>query len=247
MERPYKLCDFKTAYGYIFNDLFEGYDYWGYYDIDTIWGNILKFIPDNADNHWIKIFPCGHLSFVRNIMPYTEAFRLINGKGKVTWEKAFTTPESHFLDEHGGFAPLFKSQDLIGYYYRKPDFDNICPPKYAKYPNFQSINYPEKSHFLVISYDKGHIYRNYLKGIRVIKEEISYLHISQRKMDVRVSHDSDKFIIYPNCFSEDRKLTFIELLLLGSPSFFALIKNIKKRLALQHILKRINQKLSHVV
>lgn len=30
LEKPYKLCDFKPAYGWIFRDYLEGYDYWGH-------------------------------------------------------------------------------------------------------------------------------------------------------------------------------------------------------------------------
>src|SRR4051812_20515840 len=42
----YKLCDFKPAYGFIFNDLLKDYDFWGHGDIDVIFGNIRSFITD---------------------------------------------------------------------------------------------------------------------------------------------------------------------------------------------------------
>ena len=44
---PYKLCDFKPAYGKIFEDYLKEYNFWGYSDIDLIYGNISDFItPD---------------------------------------------------------------------------------------------------------------------------------------------------------------------------------------------------------
>jgi hypothetical protein len=43
----YKLCDFKPAYGFIFPELIEGYDFWGYCDIDIIFGNIRDFMTDD--------------------------------------------------------------------------------------------------------------------------------------------------------------------------------------------------------
>jgi hypothetical protein len=43
----YKLCDFKPAYGLIFSDFIEDYDYWGQSDIDIIYGNIRGFITDD--------------------------------------------------------------------------------------------------------------------------------------------------------------------------------------------------------
>lgn len=212
LDRPYKLCDFKTAYGYIFEDIFKHYEYWGYFDIDTIWGDILSFIPNNESNKWLKIFPCGHLSFIRNTEPYNKAFELVNGKGLVTWEEAFTTPQSHYFDEHGGFSPLFKSDELINFYYRKVDFDNICPPQYTKWRNFQSINFPEKSHFLVYKYKEGHLYRNYLKGFKVIEEEISYLHISQRSMQIDLDLQSKSFCIIPNKFENIKSFSPISII-----------------------------------
>lgn len=75
-----------------------------------------KFIPSHRENDWIKIFPCGHLSFVKNEDPYKEAFRLVNNYGQVTWQKASSIPDSCYLDKHGGFSPLFKSLQYIDYY-----------------------------------------------------------------------------------------------------------------------------------
>lgn len=43
----YKLCDFKPAYGFIFPDIINGYDFWGHCDIDIIFGNIRAFITDD--------------------------------------------------------------------------------------------------------------------------------------------------------------------------------------------------------
>ncbi|HEU4470394.1 MAG TPA: DUF6625 family protein [Flavisolibacter sp.] len=40
----YKLCDLKPAYGLIFSDLLEGFDFWGHGDIDVIYGNIRGFM-----------------------------------------------------------------------------------------------------------------------------------------------------------------------------------------------------------
>jgi hypothetical protein len=46
VKKTYKLCDFKPAYGVIFEDYLEGYDFWGFGDIDLIYGNIRKLITD---------------------------------------------------------------------------------------------------------------------------------------------------------------------------------------------------------
>lgn len=46
IKSGYKLCDFKPAYGFLFDDLLKDYDFWGHGDIDIVFGNIRYFISD---------------------------------------------------------------------------------------------------------------------------------------------------------------------------------------------------------
>jgi hypothetical protein len=41
---PRKFCDLKPAYGDIFKEEIKGYDFWGFCDMDIIWGDIRKFM-----------------------------------------------------------------------------------------------------------------------------------------------------------------------------------------------------------
>ena len=41
-----KLCDYKPAYGLIFEDELIGYDYWGFCDTDILLGDIYQFLED---------------------------------------------------------------------------------------------------------------------------------------------------------------------------------------------------------
>lgn len=235
VDRPYKLCDFKTAYGKIFADLFEGYDYWGFYDIDTIWGNIVKFIPDNNDKGLIKIFPCGHLSFIRNVAPWNTIYKRVNevagtpcrnnmlGKNISTWQECFSSSESHYYDEEGGLEPLFATLDVPQY--GGVDFDNILPP--WRFDHFLSINFPEKSDHLVYGFDRGHLYRYYLKGNNVQQEEVSYVHFSKRLVVVCDSADGDKFSMYPNLITQWKDWSYWSLMLHGRKRY---LKNLVNRL-----------------
>lgn len=42
--KPYKLCDFRPAYGLIFKQELEKYDFWGYGDNDLVYGNLKSFL-----------------------------------------------------------------------------------------------------------------------------------------------------------------------------------------------------------
>ncbi|MCV9930345.1 hypothetical protein OIU83_21985 [Flavobacterium sp. LS1R49] len=44
IDFPYKLCDFKPSYGFLFPEIIEGYDFWGQSDLDVIYGNLRDFM-----------------------------------------------------------------------------------------------------------------------------------------------------------------------------------------------------------
>lgn len=67
----YKLCDFKPAYGLIFQDYLQGYDFWGYCDIDIIFGNIRYFITEKLLKKYDVIsphknYPAGFFTLLKN-------------------------------------------------------------------------------------------------------------------------------------------------------------------------------------
>lgn len=44
LSSSYKLCDLKPFYGKVFEDFLTNYDYWGYGDIDVLYGNLKPFV-----------------------------------------------------------------------------------------------------------------------------------------------------------------------------------------------------------
>lgn len=77
---PYKLCDFKPLYGVLFANYLKEYAFWGYCDIDVVFGNIRKFITnERLEKYDIisarKEFLCGHFSLFRNTKKINELFR----------------------------------------------------------------------------------------------------------------------------------------------------------------------------
>lgn len=64
--RPYKVCDLRPAFGYLFQEQLRSYDFWGICDSDLIFGRLSDFITDNMLDHFDKLFTYGHLSLVRN-------------------------------------------------------------------------------------------------------------------------------------------------------------------------------------
>jgi len=72
IKKLYKVCDFKPAYGKIFEDYLSDYNFWGYCDIDLIFGKINHFIDNEILEKFDIIsfyhrFLSGPLCLYRNI------------------------------------------------------------------------------------------------------------------------------------------------------------------------------------
>jgi hypothetical protein len=52
IDHPYKLCDFKPAYGFLFPEIIRNYDFWGQSDLDIICGDIRKFITKDMLDYY---------------------------------------------------------------------------------------------------------------------------------------------------------------------------------------------------
>nr|WP_241666687.1 DUF6625 family protein [Stutzerimonas nosocomialis] len=105
-SNPYKLCDIKPALGYIHADELDGYDFWGFSDIDLVYGNLRAYFSpqrlarfDLLSTHDRRV--SGHLCLLRNTTKMREAFKQVPG-----WRQKFTVDEHNAFDE-GAFSRLF--------------------------------------------------------------------------------------------------------------------------------------------
>lgn len=46
IDYPRKLCDFKPAYGFLFSEIIRKYDFWGFSDLDIVFGSIRTFMTE---------------------------------------------------------------------------------------------------------------------------------------------------------------------------------------------------------
>lgn len=76
----YKLCDFKPAYGLLFEEYIKGYEYWGHCDCDLIFGDLEKSLNPLLERDFDKIFAAGHLTIYRNTYENNRRFmKPVNG------------------------------------------------------------------------------------------------------------------------------------------------------------------------
>lgn len=98
---PYKLCDFRPLFGYIHRQDFQGYDFYGWCDVDLLFGDIRQFFTHDIlachevlSTHRHRI--SGHFAIFRNTSRNREMFRKI-----YRWKEALRNPEFVGIDEHG--------------------------------------------------------------------------------------------------------------------------------------------------
>lgn len=99
LPSPYKLCDFKPAYGLLFEEYLAGYDYWGHCDCDLIFGNLGKMLIPVLDQGYDKLFAAGHLTLYRNTPENNRRF-MKPLRGCEIYREAFTTPTIYVFDEN---------------------------------------------------------------------------------------------------------------------------------------------------
>lgn len=194
IERPYKFCDFKPAYGKIFEDFIIGYDFWGHCDIDQIFGKINDFITDDILNNYEKINRLGHFCLYKNCKKINE---LYTKEGSVfPYTEVFTNDENYAFDEHSGLELIVK-KNSIKIAYIKQYADLYIRNK--RYKMSGTINYKNQA-FL---WKNGKLYRVYESNETLKKEELMYLHFQKKHPIIKVNNNSySQLIIGCNYFDE---------------------------------------------
>lgn len=71
LNSAWKINEIKPLFGNIFKDLLTSYDFWGWCDLDIIWGEIRSFLTDDLLNHYDVVttkvnWSAGHFTLFKN-------------------------------------------------------------------------------------------------------------------------------------------------------------------------------------
>ena len=209
LDNPYDLCDFKVAYGEIFQDYIGNYDFWGFCDCDLIFGNLRNFLTEDILNQYDKIYMRGHCTLFRNNSEINSLYRRkINGNER--YKYCFTHAGAHHFDE--GLADCVEGINMIFTQAHKDIYDkhDFMDVNIYHYGFFQSdyIDDPQEIAISGHSYfywDKGRLIRSYRCGEEYSEKEYMYIHLQKRKMDSRFGCNDwenlpQKYVIVPNKF-----------------------------------------------
>lgn len=223
LDTPYKLCDFKPTYGYIFEDYLNDYKFWGHCDIDTIMGNLNHFLTDDFLEKYDKIFALGHMTIYKNTYENNRVF-MKEYKGRSLYQEYLTDPQNRIFDEdclneyniHNIFKnhnkKVFEGDFSLNLYYNNLKFIRTY---------YVGLNNAPKSHgHLIEKYRKalylwknGNIVRFFAYKKQLKAEQFLYIHFQGRKMTIMLkSAETNTIRISPNlftCFNNNISLAFV--------------------------------------
>ena len=193
LPHPYKLCDYRPLYSQIFSKEIEGYDYWGYCDIDTLMGDVESFLRNNDFEQYDRVGKFGHFTIYRNDIDintlYNKSTTQKSYGCKIDYVKGTTYP-CHF--DELGMNQLCKE---FGIKFLENNFN-------AGIENYHSLHFhtfdnvfTEKQYPQFFTWEKGHIYSYKLKDNNIEKKEYMYIHFQDRK-NMPIHEDlGDSFLI----------------------------------------------------
>lgn len=215
MNKPYKLCDLKPAYGFIFEEYIKGYFFWGHCDIDTIIGNLEQFLTDELLKKYDKLFCLGHMTLYRNTHENNRVF-MNKFNGKELYKDVYKNSNNCWFDEEwhneNNVNQIFLNQGKkvlqvdwsANFDIKFQDFRRVI---YGEDENGKWGYLEEGKRDALYIWDKGNTYRMSVVDGKLVRDDFLYMHFQHRNM--KFSHSllyEDKFKIVPNSFLPLKKV-----------------------------------------
>lgn len=228
IDTPYKLCDYKVAYGEIFRDEIKEYDFWGYCDIDLIFGDIRKYITEDILNTYDKIGMHGHFTIYRNCdeMIYLYKRQCPN---VINYKMAYKTNWVWHFDEYPGMSYICEEQNIN--YYDMEEYADLdwCRHKFVKVYDHSDKKSDEENIKQIFYWKDGKLYNLVKDDESISSNELMYVHLQKRKMENQLEDIKDGFYIVPNRFLKIEKQAILEALdIYSQDGFCQAYENFKK-------------------
>ena len=202
---PYKLCDFKVAYGLIFEDYLKSYDYWGHCDFDMIFGDLRSFFDKYQLESYDKFLPLGHLTLYRNTKENNRRF-MNQIEGQADYKRIFTDENNFVFDEIGINKIYYNSKEkffdkiiFVDIYDKLSRYTQVTNVKYYKsiyddYKRTKKINHKHQLFY----WKEGKVFCSYIEKGNIETEEYIYIHTQKRKLVVFIDNNTKSFYLSKN-------------------------------------------------
>lgn len=215
LNEPYEFCKYKPAYGYIFQEYLMEYDFWGYCDVDLIFGDLRHFITEDILNNYDKILSHGHLSLYRNC-EYINKLFTIKKKDCIYYKDVFTTYKvwNNFDEYPYGVSRIAKKENIKIYekmIFADLDMFFFTFRKVAAY--FKNYKDDLENIIQYFKWNNGKLFNIIVEETQKKVNEIAYIHFQKRDMACLDLESIEKnFIIIPNEFLTENKFNENEVM-----------------------------------
>ncbi len=189
IKNSYKFCDCRAFFGIAYEDFLKGYDFWGYCDIDLMFGNIRRFLTDDVLERYDRFYPYGHLSIFRNTERINRLYQLPGARysEKEVFEKAAKTT----FEEHLGLNRICRKNGIK--WYVKTDFADFA----MRYPDRLEMKHGKKNYEKqIFVWDGGEAFLVFEKKGRVKKRPLVYMHWQKRKPVFIADSESRQYAVF---------------------------------------------------
>ena len=197
LEDPYKLCDFRPAFGEIFREELAGYDFWGHSDLDVIFGRIRNHLPREAFEA-DKILFQGNFALYRNTPQAAAWFRHeIPG---ISYRSALTSPAATHFDEWAGIYYILEDLDV-----RCWQQDTIFDIRFSRYrTRAESSPGPPRRY----AWEAGEVCEYRVAEGELERRTALLIHLQKRTMQEPAADvlDADRYWIDANRFSPQERV-----------------------------------------
>jgi hypothetical protein len=171
IPRPYKIVDFRPAFGELLEEYVLEYDFWGHCDLDLLFGDIRRFLTEDITDNYDKLLMRGAFSMYRNTPEVNSWYR--NSAFGVDYRDVFASPNTCAFDEWSGIYKI-----LCGLHARNWDGDavafDIDIGHFRPRANYANTKRP------IFSWDRGSLLERAKDGS--VREGL-YLHLQKRPME----------------------------------------------------------------
>lgn len=188
LDAPYKLCDYKPAYGYVFEEMIKEYDYWGYCDCDLVFGSMDDFLSGVLEAGYDKLFAGGHCTIYKNTCENNRRFMTASSQYGKLYRQAFTSERIFAFDEmcYGVNVHTLFLENAARVWTTDFAF-NISTESYMfrrKYFNEESNTWIEEPTNSYIVFDRGHLYASSMNKKWKSGKEYLYAHFQGRMFSI---------------------------------------------------------------
>lgn len=193
----YKLCDYKPAYGHLFEEYTKQYEYWGYCDADMMFGDIVGYLRSINYTLYERVGKMGHFTIYRN-----------NEKCKFLYRKTiegldclsnfdFVTGTTYACNfDECGMNSICKTEGLL--------FWDSIPLLNTSVGYKHLHSWEHRTSYQLWTWENGHVYSNYFdENGEIKKEECSYLHFMMHKLQIKRSLSNYLYITHDGIFTFD--------------------------------------------